>query len=190
MASADMASIAAVTEISGANQKIILSASSGMMSSLIKSFTASAIGCNNPCGPTRMGPSRACMSAMTLRSIRTMYPATSGRTATMMSAQTSGTQMEIRKWRRFISMSLPVHFSQNNIERPDNGHHVRHQVPADHLVKRFQIDQRGRANPNAVRLRGAIADDVITQLALWGFNRVIDLARRRLQHLADFSHDR
>src|SRR5580692_575604 len=161
MASADMASIAAVTEISGANQKIILSASSGMMSSLIRSFTASAIGCSNPCGPTRMGPSRACMSAMTLRSINTMYPATSGRTATMMTAQTSGTQMEITKWMRFISMALPVDFSQYDVERPNNGYNVGHQVPANHLVKRLKINQGRRTNPHAVRLRRAVADNVI-----------------------------
>src|ERR1700675_2793382 len=135
-----MASIAAVTEIRGANQKIALSASSGMMSSLINSFTASAIGCSNPCGPTRMGPSRACMSAMTFRSIKTMYPATSGRTATIMTAQTSGTQMEITKWMSF-GMALSVDFSQYDVERPNDGYNVRDHVPADHLVKRFEIDQ-------------------------------------------------
>src|SRR6202166_358177 len=189
IASADMASIAAVTEISGANQKIILSASSGMMSSLLKSFSASAIDCSNPCGPTRMGPSRACMSAMTFRSIKTMYPATSGRTATMMTAQTRGTQMEITKWRRFIIMALPVDFSQYDIERTDDGHDVRHQVPANHLVKGLKINQGRRANPHAVRLSCTVANNVIAELALGRFNRVINLARRRLQHLADLPHD-
>ena len=72
MGSADSASIAAVTEISGAPQKIALSALSGMMSSLISSFRASAMGCSKPCGPTRMGPRRTCMSAITLRSTSTM----------------------------------------------------------------------------------------------------------------------
>ncbi len=81
------------------------------------------------------------MSAMTLRSISTMYPAISGRTATMMTAQTSGTQIDITNWTRFISMALPVDFPQNDIERPDDGHHVRHQVPANHFVERFQIDE-------------------------------------------------
>src|ERR1700722_9115325 len=185
-----MASIAAVTEISGANQKIILSASSGMMSSLIKSFTASAIGCSNPCGPTRMGPSRACMSAITLRSIKTMYPATSGRTATMMTAQTSGTQIEITKWRRFISMALPVDFSQYNVERSDDGHNIGHQVPANHLVERFEINERRRANPHAIRLRCSIANNVVAKLALRRLNRVVNLSRRRLQHFSDFTHDR
>src|ERR1700722_19571794 len=185
-----MASIAAVTEISGANQKIILSASSGMMSSLIKSFTASAIGCSNPCGPTRMGPSRACMSAITLRSIKTMYPATSGRTATMMTAQTSGTQIEITKWRRFISMALPVYFSQYNVERSDEGDNIGHQVPANHLVERFEINERRRANPHAIRLRCSIANNVVAKLALGRFNHVVHLARRRLQHFSYLAHDR
>src|SRR5580693_2012517 len=182
--------MAAVTEISGANQKIALSASSGMMSSLIKSFSASAMGCSNPCGPTRMGPSRACMSAITFRSIKTMYPATSGRTATMMTAQTSGTQMEITKWITFMSMALAVHFPEHDIERPDDGHHIRHQMPANHFVKRFKIDKGGRANPHAIGLRGAIAHDVITKLALGRFNGVVYLARRRLQHFSDLAHDR
>ncbi len=80
------------------------------------------------------------MSAMTLRSISTMYPVTSGSTPTMTSAQTSGTQCEITYWIT-ACIALPVHFSQNNIQRPDDRHHVRHQVPANHLVKRFQIDE-------------------------------------------------
>src|ERR1700676_1801629 len=42
----------------GAIQKIALSASRGMMSSLRTSFSASASGCNRPWGPTRIGPSR------------------------------------------------------------------------------------------------------------------------------------
>src|SRR5271166_219299 len=125
-----------------------------------------------------MGPSRACMSAMTLRSINTMYPATSGTMATMMTAQSSGTQMEITKWRRFISMSLAVHFSQHNVERPDDGHDVGHQMPANHLVKRFQIDERRRTNLHAVGLRSPVAHNVVAQLALGRFNRVIHLARR------------
>src|SRR5450631_1948953 len=137
----ETASIAAVTEISGANQKMALSASSGIMSSLMSSFTASAMGCSKPCGPTRIGPRRACMSAMTLRSISTMYPVINGSTATMITAQTSGTQMEITKWSTFISMALAIHFPQYNVERPDNGHNVRHQVPANHFVKRFQVNE-------------------------------------------------
>ena len=48
------------------------SARTGVMSSLIISFTASATGCRTPYGPTRIGPSRDCAQAITLRSSSTM----------------------------------------------------------------------------------------------------------------------
>ena len=59
---------AVIVTTTGALQKTSLSASCGMMSSLISSFSASAKGCSNPCGPTRMGPRRICMCARILRS--------------------------------------------------------------------------------------------------------------------------
>ncbi len=59
---------AASTTMNGAIQKTTASASAGMMSSFSSSLMASAIGCSNPCGPTRIGPSRTCMCARILRS--------------------------------------------------------------------------------------------------------------------------
>ena len=59
---------AASTTMKGAIQKIKLSASAGMMSSLSNSLRESAIGCSRPCGPTRIGPRRTCMWARILRS--------------------------------------------------------------------------------------------------------------------------
>ena len=56
----------------GAAVNTHLSARVGVMSSLIISFTASATGCRMPYGPTRIGPSRDCAQAMTLRSSSTM----------------------------------------------------------------------------------------------------------------------
>jgi hypothetical protein len=38
-------------------------------------------------------------------------------------------------------MALAIHFPEHDIESPDNGDDVRHQVPANHFVERFQIDQ-------------------------------------------------
>src|SRR6478672_12008461 len=57
----------------GAAVNTHLSARTGVMSSLIISFTASAIGWRTPYGPTRIGPSRDCAHAITLRSSSTMY---------------------------------------------------------------------------------------------------------------------
>ena len=48
------------------------SAERGTMSSLVKSFSASAIGCKSPNGPTRLGPIRSWNRAATLRSSQTM----------------------------------------------------------------------------------------------------------------------
>lgn len=42
----------------------------GRMGSLINSFTPSAIGCNNPYGPTMFGPFRSCIYPNTFRSRR------------------------------------------------------------------------------------------------------------------------
>jgi hypothetical protein len=58
--------------IAGASRNIHWFASRGTMSSFSSIFTASAIVCSSPCGPTRIGPSRTCRSASTFRSISTM----------------------------------------------------------------------------------------------------------------------
>ena len=63
---------AGTIEMIGAAVNTHLSARTGVMSSLIISFTASATGCRMPYGPTRMGPSRDCAHAITLRSSSTM----------------------------------------------------------------------------------------------------------------------
>ena len=59
---------AAVTLIAGASKKTNLSAPAGIMSSLRRSLMPSATGWSRPQGPTRMGPSLACMKERTLRS--------------------------------------------------------------------------------------------------------------------------
>src|SRR5678816_901667 len=54
---------AEATAMYGAKKKIQRSAVSGMKSSLVNSLRPSAIGCSSPHGPTRIGPSRACINA-------------------------------------------------------------------------------------------------------------------------------
>src|SRR5690348_16727826 len=54
---------AEATAMYGAKKKIQRSALSGMKSSLTSSLMPSAIGCSKPHGPTRIGPSLACMNA-------------------------------------------------------------------------------------------------------------------------------
>src|SRR5689334_25084038 len=59
---------AEATAMYGAKKKIQRSAFSGMKSSFVSNFNPSAIGWSSPHGPTRIGPSRACMNAEILRS--------------------------------------------------------------------------------------------------------------------------
>ncbi len=82
-------------------------------------------------------------------------------------------------------MALAVHLAQDNVERADDGHHIGHQVAANHFVERLEIDEGRRTNAHAVGLRGAVADDVVAEFALGRFDGVVDLARRRLQDFAD-----
>jgi len=60
--------MASVKVMIGARMKTTLLAPVGKMVSFIKSFTASAIGCKRPMGPTTIGPWRSCMAPITLRS--------------------------------------------------------------------------------------------------------------------------
>src|SRR3989338_634232 len=52
----------------GASHHTSLSASLGLISSLTRSFTASAMDCKTPCQPTRMGPNRDWICADTFLS--------------------------------------------------------------------------------------------------------------------------
>ena len=52
----------------------------GMRSSLVISLMTSASGCIKPCGPTREGPMRTWMCAMTLRSTHCKYASVVSRT--------------------------------------------------------------------------------------------------------------
>src|ERR1700733_5660704 len=58
------------------------------MTEMVISFTTSAKGCSNPCGPTRYGPTRSWTCAITLRSIHCKYArvvrSTKATTATLM----------------------------------------------------------------------------------------------------------
>ena len=55
------AASAVASEITGAATNRSRFAPAGTRNSLNMSFTASATGCSNPFGPTRLGPSRTCM---------------------------------------------------------------------------------------------------------------------------------
>ncbi len=59
--------------MTGAQKNTRRSALPGVNSSLKINFTASAIGCNKPCGPARFGPIRTCRRANARRSYQVRY---------------------------------------------------------------------------------------------------------------------
>src|SRR3989449_504875 len=86
--------------------------------------------------------------------------------------------------------SSAIHFAEHNVEGPDDGHDVGHQVGPQHWVKRLQIHKRRRTNAHAIRLNSCVADDIVAELALGRFDRVVHLPHWRLEHFADARHDR
>ncbi len=62
------AASAGMMTMTGARKNSTLSACAGVMTSLVISFSASAIGCSSPSGPTRLGPTRMCIQPISLRS--------------------------------------------------------------------------------------------------------------------------
>ncbi len=79
----DRAVSTGITARTGARKCTAFSAFAGVMSSLVTSFKRSATPCRMPCGPTRLGPRRACMKPMIRRSARTITnPTIAGTVAT------------------------------------------------------------------------------------------------------------
>ena len=80
-----------MNDIAGASMKSQRFASAGKVSSLRMFLTPSAAGCSSPAQPTRLGPRRFCIQALTLRSIRV-----SSATPTMMTVKTTSILMTLR----------------------------------------------------------------------------------------------
>ena len=64
-------SMATIIAINGARLNKNLSAPMGVKPSLVNNFSVSAKDCNKPFGPTRLGPKRICIHALTFLSIIT-----------------------------------------------------------------------------------------------------------------------
>ena len=87
-----------MNESAGANRKSQRLASAGKVSSLRMFLSPSAAGCSRPAGPTRLGPRRFCIQALTFRSI-----SVSSATPTMMTVNTTSILMTLRSRKPFIS---------------------------------------------------------------------------------------
>src|SRR5437867_1632045 len=190
------------------------------MSSFSRNFTGSAMICSNPFGPTRLGPRRACTNPSSRRSIQfiaatitcTMMKATRnltrGQTRYCIQGFIAPPRMRFEvRGSRFEGRGTPlvflpfpsnleprtsssVHFSQHDINGPNQGDEIRYKVSLGHGRERLQIDERWRPHAEAIGvLRFAIADDVVAQLSFRRLDGVVDLPFRRPDHPRDFRFD-
>src|ERR1043166_913482 len=206
---------AGTIEMIGAAVKTHRSAFVGVMSSFNINLIASAIGCSTPYGPTRIGPSRDCAHAITLRSSSTMYVTpTSVAFNTIKIFNRGMRNVSIIffhcRWAPTPSGSFagasaricvsspgqgggpsPYTPAKNNVDRSDHRDDVRHEVAAHEPRQRLQVTERRRTDAEAVRIRGlAVADDEVAELAFRRLDRVIRLTRRGFDQARDFADDR
>src|SRR6266446_310503 len=95
-----------------------------------------------------------------------------------------------RPYRSLFLATLAVDFPKHDVNRSNDGHNIRHQMSAHHAVEGLQIYKRRRPYAHTIGLDRAVAHDVIAYFSLWGFNRMVDLTRRRLQNFSHLSEDR
>src|SRR5229473_5578993 len=132
----------------GASLKSVASASSGMMSSLQIFFTPSANHCRNPCGPTRLGPTRDWIRAHTRRSAQLTIPANGNATPKKTTALITKITIAatsvgdaflpnvpdaIRLCIR-VSIYLTINLRRDNIEARDQCNEIRDHQPCAQLL--------------------------------------------------------
>src|SRR5271155_1649570 len=69
-----------------------------------------------------------------------------------------------------------VDFSHDDINAPQNHHHIRDVVTEAHILEHREVDQARRPHPVTVRVRRAVTDQIETQLPLRRFNPCIGFA--------------
>uniref|UniRef100_A0A182TXL0 Uncharacterized protein n=1 Tax=Anopheles melas TaxID=34690 RepID=A0A182TXL0_9DIPT len=64
-----------------------------------------------------------------------------------------------------------INLAKHDIQRADNGHHIRQHVMPSNLVQRCQMGKPGRLNLAPIRLTGPVRHQIHTELTLWRFHR-------------------
>src|SRR2546423_10069354 len=89
----------------------------------------------------------------------------------------------------WLLATLPVNLAEHDVERADDCDHVGDEVADAHLPQGLQVDEARRADAHAVRSARTVRHEVTTNLALRPLNRVVVVARGRLDDLRDFGVD-
>src|SRR5579863_8953382 len=83
------------------------------------------------------------------------------------------------------SAASAIHLAKDGIERTYHHDEIGDQVARSDALERLQIIQAWRAGADAVGFVFAGAHDVVAELAAWGLDGVIDVARRDAKAFAD-----
>src|SRR5688500_14419932 len=84
-----------------------------------------------------------------------------------------------------------IDLTEHDINRPDERHDIRDEMPLDELRQRLQVAERRRSHAETVWIRRlAVAHDEVAELSLGRFNRVIGLTCRRLDETRYLADDR
>src|SRR5690606_29389985 len=75
---------------------------------------------------------------------------------------------------------LAVNLSENDVDRAEDGSHIGQHVLAAQEIHRLQMREARRAQLAAVRLVGAVGDEIDAELALRRFHGGVYLARRHM----------
>src|SRR5919112_6131956 len=88
-----------------------------------------------------------------------------------------------------IYYSLTIYLPEHDVQRADDGDHVGDEVADAHLPQRLEVDEARRPDADAVRAARAVRDEVAADFALRPLNRVVVVARGRLDDLRNLRHD-
>ena len=77
----------------------------------------------------------------------------------------------------------PVHLAEHDVERAQHGGHVRQHVPAAQVVHGLEMREARGADLAAVRLVGAVGDEIDAELALRSLDGGINLALGHMEAL-------
>src|SRR5262249_23615349 len=81
-------------------------------------------------------------------------------------------------------------FTQNDVDAPDDRHHICYQVPDRHLTQSLKIDKARRTATQPVRPCCSVAHEIHSELALGALNGLVNLTKRRFDNLRHLRHYR
>src|SRR5690348_3012011 len=95
-------------------------------------------------------------------------------------------KFENRESKIDISLASSVAFSHNEVQTAENGDNVAHHAAGQEFRKYAQVNERGRADFQAIGHAAPFALNVKAKFTLWIFRSEINLARRRIE---SFGHN-